>query len=174
MFPCIRSFILFILTAKLSNFLPLMLCGLVVRGEVMPTSSSSSSLGPSSRWNLGTFGSVTGCCLPGLWLCREVCYSSAPRQFPSHVQSYCYPGMILISIKAKDHHDSCDESFRRYIIFLCSSCYVNHNSFSIFRVQKRLKTNGFEFVYLGLSLTSVVEIVPFFFLPWVLPFGCVF
>lgn len=57
----------------------------------------------------------------------------------------------------------CDRSFRRYVVFLCRSCYVNRKSFSIFQVQKWLKTNGFEFIYLGLSLTSVVEIVPFFF-----------
>lgn len=69
----------------------------------------------------------------------------------------------------------CDRSFRRYVVFLCRSCYVNRKSFSIFQVQKWLKTNGFEFIYLGLSLTSVVEIVPFFFFfPWALLFGRVF
>lgn len=69
---------LFILTAKLSNFLPLLLCGLVVCGEMTPTSGSSSSLSLFSCWNMGMCGSVSRCCFLACG-CGEVCRRSARK-----------------------------------------------------------------------------------------------
>lgn len=52
---CTHSVFHFILTAKLSSFLPLMLRALVVCGEMIPTSVSSSLLGLFSCWNMGVW-----------------------------------------------------------------------------------------------------------------------
>lgn len=130
-----------------------MLCGLVVCGETILTSGSSSSFGLFSCWNTGMCGSVTWCSLPG------------QRQASFHFtcRSYCYLEWSLSVWRPKITLVLCDKSFRKQIMFLCRSCYVNPKSFSIFQVQKWLKTNGFDHSmsqrkqWLGAELSCCLE-----------------